>query len=138
MNSESRCITETQTSLGLSYANLTCENTIIYTHESGTIVLCTISTANPILIRHRPQVSFISFMQRNKRAKRSTIYLTGFTRTYLWKMSIFLTWTIFEAFLKRPKSPKIHRKEKRKGEGRERREKKRLAYLMFLYRLLWR
>ena len=52
-------------------------------------------------------------------------------------MQLFLTRTISEAFLTRLKRPKIHRKEKRKEkEGRER--KKRLAYLLFLYRLLGR
>ena len=33
--------------------------------------------------------------------------------------------------LKMPRRPKIHRKGKRKGEGRQRTEKKRLAYLFF-------
>ena len=63
--------------------------------------------------------------------------LTGFARTYLSKMTLFAQEPCQKRRFRDPKGIKFtqkisEREKKERGEG-----KKRLAYLLFLYRLLW-
>ena len=52
------------------------------------------------------------------------VYFTGFPRTYLSKMSLFAKNHLKSVIYNGPKKHKFQSKEKRKGEGREREERK--------------